>query len=165
MGLRASNSSFHSCKEKEYQGCPLKNDSPAYLVVWNMKSAVGRNALWDLGRRMSLHWWDTSISMVLHISVCTVLNVAAYWIRTCSFNQLNSDVWFWAQFEWMCHERMSFALLLMYTFFAMPSKLDPWCPFIKWRLLWKKVVCCYFDEKIGNHLTSVFCHLICIHVW
>lgn len=75
--------------------------------------------------------------MVLHVSVCTVLNVASYWIRTCSFNRLNSDVWFWAQFEWMCHERMSFALLLMYTFFAMPSKLDPWCPFIKWRLFEK----------------------------
>lgn len=48
VGLRGSNSSFHSCK-REYQGCPLKNYSPAYLVVWNMKGAVGRNALWDMG--------------------------------------------------------------------------------------------------------------------
>lgn len=36
----------------------------------------------------------------------------------------------------MCHERMSFALLLMYTFFAMPSKLDPWCPFYQVKAIW-----------------------------
>lgn len=101
VGLRGSNSSLDDC-ESEFQDPPLekkkkKKDSPAYLVVWNMKSAVGRNLLCEV--------CVCSISTVLDVSVCTVFNVAAYWIRTCSLNQLN-DVW--AQFEWMCHERMSF---------------------------------------------------------
>lgn len=76
VGLRGSNSSFHSCK-REYQRCPLKNDSPAYLVVWNMKSAVGRNALWDMGgicHRISELCLHGTSHFCLSFECCSLLN-------------------------------------------------------------------------------------------
>ena len=161
VGLRGSNSSFKAVKETKV--VLWKNKSPAYLVFWNMKSAVGRNALWDQAgvcHCTSVMHPSHGISLFcLHcFECCSLLNKNLFLQPVEQLCLILSSV------EWMCHEWMSFALLLIFTLFAMPSKLHPCCPFIKWRLF-EKVVCCYFVEKISNHWTSVLCHLICILVW
>lgn len=122
FGQGGSNCSFHSCQRKSTKIALRKKRSTCLFRGWNMKSTVGRNTLRDMEILVRYGHPYT-----LQVSLCSVLNVASYWIRSWSFNQL-SNVWLRARFEWTCHERMSFALLLMYLLFAIPSIHNPWCP-------------------------------------